>query len=470
MAKSRSTQRETRVGSIHTLGITDLNHDGDGVGRTEEGMVLFVPGALPGEQVRVRIETVKRRHATATLIAGGGDSAFRPSPQRVQARCAVAGECGGCRLQHYDYPSQLVWKAERVRAALSRIGGLDGVNVRPMIGMADPYHYRNKAQYPLRRDETGRVRLGFYRRGSHEVVPHEDCAIQHPVIPEVAAACRQAIEELDISVYDEENHTGAVRHLVIRTSFANDEAVLILVTRSSTLPESGAFIDRIRALCPQVVGVVQNVNAARTNAIFGPETRSLWGKSTLVERLGDLEFEISPTSFFQVNPIQAVRLYDSVVELAETTSGSVWDLYCGAGSIGLYLLQGASMELSVKGIDSVAAAIADARRNAAHNGLQQSARFEVGRAEWVVPQWVDDGERASLCLLDPPRSGCAPELLRAVGEADPRRIVYVSCNPSTLARDLALLANLGYRTKVIQPVDMFPQTPHIEAVAQLERD
>ncbi len=460
------------VGAPLSLEITDLNHDGDGVGRTAEGFVVFVTGALPGERVQVRVETVKKRHAIASLESDADvdGKRVRWAPTRTQPRCAVAGECGGCRLQHFDYSAQLAWKTERVRAALERIGGLSAVEVKPIIGMDDPFHYRNKAQYPVQRGGDGRPLLGFYRRASHQIIPHDECAIQHPLIPPIAQVCRNAIEALDIPVYDEDQHTGDIRHVVVRASFHRNEALVVLVTRTDNLSHAETLIDRIRAEAPQVIGVVQNVNAARTNAVFGNASRTRWGESVLIERLGALEVEISATSFFQVNPRQSVRLYDTVVELADLSGGRVWDLYCGAGSIGLYVLQrGAATTLSVRGVDSVPSAIGDARRNAKRNGLEQGAQFEVGRAEAVVPRWVADGEQADVCLLDPPRSGCAPELLDAVRASGARRTVYVSCNPSTLARDLAILAKLGYHARLVQPVDMFPQTSHIETVALLER-
>lgn len=451
-----------RPGDELTVEVTDLNDDGDGVGRASDGLVLFVPGALPGERVRVRVSRVSRRHAVAEPVERLIDA-----PCRVVPPCPVAGACGGCRLQHASYQAQLAWKTQRVRTAL-RLAGLEGVPVAEILGMASPFHYRNKAQYPVRRGPKGEVLLGFFRRESHEIVPHDECLIQHPLIPRVAEACRRAAEELEIEPYDERQHRGVLRHLVVRVSFARNEAMVVLVTRTRTLPAAGEFIERIRRSVPAVVSVAQNVNEERTNVIFGRTTRILWGRAALIERLGRLEFEISPTSFFQVNPAGAKCLYDMVTEFVGPAARTLWDIYCGAGTIGLYVAAALCRPVRLLGVDSSHEAIADARRNAARNKIE-SARFVVGRAEHVVPRWVAAGEESGVWLLDPPRSGCAQEVLAALAAVRPERVVYVSCNPVTFARDLSLMQQVGYRTRRVQPVDMFPQTPHIEAVAWVER-
>lgn len=446
------------VGERLEVTITDLNHDGDGVAKTSDGFVLFVPGTVPNDRALVEVSRLRSRHGEATLV-----QLMRPAPERVEPPCPVAGECGGCALQHLAYDAELAWKQERVRQALVRVGRLDHVPIRPILGMARPFTYRNKAQYPVRKKD-GKTVVGFYRRKSHEVVPGVDCLIQHPLAVKVATAAQELIDELGLSVYNEESHRGFVRHLVVRVSFSRGECMAILVTRDRDFPAADVWVKEMRRRVPEIASLVQNVNPQRTNVIMGDETIVLWGADHLVESIGSREFLISPASFFQVNPIQAKQLYDVVKEDAAVDPGDVvWDIYCGAGTIGIYV---ATEGVRLRGVEKVVAAVADARRNARHNGIDD-ARFEQGEAETVLPRWAKAGERADVALLDPPRSGSDPKTLAAIAKAAPRRIVYVSCNPATLARDLAELATWGYRTVKVQPVDMFPQTSHVEAVALL---
>lgn len=450
--------RRPAVGEETEVDVVDLNHDGEGVARTPDGFVLFVPEALPRERARVRVTRVRPRYGEAQLVR-----VVETAPERVQPECPVAGICGGCALQHLDYHAQAAWKEETVRQSLRRIGGLDGVPVLPIIAMERPFGYRNKAQYPVGLRD-GRVIVGFYRRRSHEIVDTEDCRIQHPLAVAVARAARDAIEEMGLSVYDEATHTGFARHVIARVSFSREEVMAILVTRERAFPQANAWVNALRRRVPGLVGVVQHVNPARTNVIMGGDSVVLWGQDHLVESLGKREFIISPNSFFQVNPVQAKRLYDVVAGFAGLRPGDVvWDVYCGTGSIGIYVAE-AGMRL--RGVEKVEAAVDDARRNALRNGLTD-ARFEVGTAEDALPRWVQEGERADVVILDPPRSGCDPATLDAVASCRPRRIVYVSCNPATLARDLAILSERGYRAVQVQPVDMFPHTPHVEAVCLL---
>ena len=441
------------------LRIADLNHDGEGVGRALDGRVFFVPGALPGDVVRARVAEIKKRHGAAELV-----DVLEPSAGRVAAPCPVAASCGGCAVQHFAYEHQLAWKEQRVRDALRRIGGLEA-RVLPILGMEHPFRYRNKAQYPLQISPSGEVIAGFYKKGSHELVPSDDCLIQHPLIPKAVRAARRLVQELGIPVYDESAHAGIARHVVVRASFSTGELLVTLVTASSDFPWREAWVKGLLAAVPGLAGVAQNVNLAQTNAIMGEKTRILWGRPYIVERLEELSFEISPASFFQVNTAQALELYRAVRRLAALTGAeSVWDVYCGTGSIGLFL---SPRIASLRGVDVAPSAIRDAKRNAALNGVSDRAHFEVGKAEDVLPKWVAEGGRADVCLLDPPRKGCDPVTLESVCQARPERIIYVSCNPATLARDLAFLTARGYRLGEVQPVDMFPHTPHVEAVARL---
>jgi len=459
-AQGKEIPRRPAVGEETEVDVVDLNHDGEGVARTRDGFVLFVPEALPGERARVLMTRVRPRYGEARLLG-----VLETTPERVQPACPAAGVCGGCALQHWEYAAQAAWKEEAVRQALKRIAGLERVPVLPILAMERPFGYRNKAQYPVGLRD-GRVVVGFYRRRSHEIVPTDDCLIQHPLAVAVARAARDGLEKLGISVYDEATHTGFARHLVVRVSFSREEVMAILVTRERAFPQAEAWVDELRRRVPGLVSVVQNINPARTNVIMGEESLVLWGKDHLVESLGRRQFIISPNSFFQVNPVQARRLYELVAEYAELCPGDVlWDVYCGTGSIGIYV---AGDGVRLRGVERVAAAVEDARQNARRNGLED-ARFEVGTAEEVLPRWMNEEERADVVVLDPPRSGCDAVTLDAVVACEPRRIVYVSCNPATLARDLAHLTGKGYRVVKVQPVDMFPHTPHVECVALVTR-
>lgn len=442
-----------------TLDIGDINHDGDGVGRSPDGRVFFVPCALPGDRIEARVNRLKKRHGIAEMTR-----LLAPSDRRVEAKCPVADRCGGCAIQSLDYHAQLEWKERRVADALRRLGGVSAP-VLPIIGMEEPFRYRNKAQYPVRRSPRGDLMVGFYRRGSHDIVPHDDCFVQHPLIPKAALAAAAAIDALRLSVYDERDHKGFVRHIVARASFAEEKVILMLVTNNPSFPEKDAFVASVSTRVPELAGVLQNVNRERTNRILGESTIHLWGADRVAETLDHVSFEISPDSFFQVNPIQTVTLYRTVCDWAELTGNeTVWDVYCGTGSIGIYLAQDAGRLL---GVDTIAAAIRDAQRNAVRNGVSERALFEVGKAEELLPRWVKEGQRADVCILDPPRRGCDSATLASVVGAGAERIVYVSCNPATLARDVAWLMARGYDAVSVRPVDMFPHTPHVEAVCLL---
>lgn len=455
--------RATRsAGEVVTLRVTDLNHDGEGVGRTNDGFVFFVPQALPGDVVEAEVREVKKGFGRARMR-----SLLEPSPGRIAPPCPVAGECGGCSLQHFAYEGQLAWKEERLRQALRRIGRFDDPPVASILGMERPVHYRNKAQYPVRAGAGGRVELGFYRHGSHELVPTDDCLIQHPAIVEAARAVRTLVEELGIAPYDERTGRGVLRHIVVRASFARRETMVIAVTSTPDLPQREEWTRRAPGAIDSLVSLVHNVQERPGNTVLGERWELLWGAPYLVEVIGEKEFEISPAAFFQVNPVQAARLFEVVRGYAALRGRErVWDVYCGAGSIGLYLADGAS---ELRGVERVAQAVEDARRNARRNGIEH-AHFEVGDAELVLPRWVEEGGRADVCLLDPPRKGCDPRALRAVLDTRPERVIYVSCNPTSLARDLRVLVDGGYRLAEVQPVDMFPHTAHVEAIASLRRE
>lgn len=433
----------------------DLGHAGEGVGRYH-GQVVFVPGALPGERVRVTVTQVSRRWARARLL-----SVETPASTRVEPACPVAPVCGGCQLQHLDYAHQLAYKARRLKTALERIGKLERVTVNPPLGMPDPWWYRHKAQYPVQ-GTPGAPRLGFFRPGTHEVVDTQRCWIQSEANNQVLQVARRLLQELAIPPYDEGSDTGIIRHVVSRSSAATGEVMVVWVTRTEELPHREKLVEGLRREVRGLASVYQNINPRRTNVILGPQDVHLWGNQTIEEEVCGLRFGISPRSFFQVNPEQAEVLFRQVRRLADLQGNErVLDAYCGTGTIALCVARDAR---EVVGIEAVEAAVEDARANARRNGLSH-VRFVEGRVEDILPAW--DGPGFDVVILDPPRRGCEPPVLEAVAAARPSRIVYVSCHPETLARDLGFLSGRGYEVREVQPVDLFPHTAHVEAVTLL---
>lgn len=438
--------------------ITGLTHEGFGVGRVND-RVVFVPQAIPGDQVLLRLVHVKERLSYGDLLR-----VVEPSQDRRKPSCPHAELCGGCQLQHMEYGAQLSWKRQQVVDALARLGKLS-VEVLPTIGMQEPYHYRNKAQLPLGR-QGGELVMGFFQKGSHRIVDLSTCEIQHPLITTLALAVKKAVQELGIEPYDEQRHRGVLRHAVIRASFSKDALMLTLVTRTPELPQQAELIARLSKEVPNLVSVAHNINPEVTNVILGKETRIVWGAEYLEDSIGHVSYAISPGSFFQVNPAQTRVLYDLVRQnLRLTGREMVLDLYCGAGTIGLYL---AAQAGKIVGVETVEAAVQDARRNADLNGIA-NADFYLGRAEEVLPRLIKDYKKVDAAVVDPPRKGCDVAVLNALAEADVPALVYVSCNPATLARDLSHLAGLGYGVGSVQPVDMFPWTSHVECVTLMSK-
>jgi 23S rRNA (uracil1939-C5)-methyltransferase len=474
--------------------IIGINHDGEGVGRAN-GFTLFVAGALPGERVLVKVEHLKKQYGYAKLL-----KVLESSPERVAPACGIYEQCGGCQLQHLSYEAQLKVKRQQVVDNLERIGklrvagsegvrgqklqglGLDakqergqdlggnqgedhrkGIVVHPTLGMSDPWRYRNKAQVPFGEEEGGLIG-GFYAQGSHRIVDMETCLIQHEVNDDVVNIVKQIGTRLGIRAYREETNEGLLRHVVVKVGFRTGEIMVVLITNGDKIPHLQEWIDGIRAAIPGVESICQNVNTKRTNVIFGDVTRVLWGREVIYDFIGDVKFAISARSFFQVNPVQTEVLYGKALEYAGLTGGeTVIDAYCGIGTISLFLAQRAGQ---VYGVEIVEEAIADARKNAELNGIT-NVHFEAGPAEVVLPGWKRQGVKPDVIVVDPPRKGCEPQLLETILELRPQRVVYVSCNASTLARDLRVLEDGGYRTVEVQPVDMFPHTTHVETVGLL---
>lgn len=490
-----------------TIDIIGMNHDGEGVGRAD-GYTLFVQGALPGEKVCVKVLKTKKQYGYAKLL-----ELVEASPSRIAAPCPIYDKCGGCQLQHMDYAAQLAWKRQLVVDNLERIGKLrvqesgevqlegeavgaksegagsaraesgdsdqlvnessthgrtadtPGILVHPTLGMAEPWRYRNKSQVPIGITEGGLVG-GFYARGSHRIVDMESCLIQHEQNDDVVRRVKAIGSRLGITAYNEETGQGLLRHVVVKIGFATGEMMIVLVTNGDKIPHADQWIAAISEEIPAVVSICQNVNTRQTNVIFGDVTRVLWGQEVIHDYIGSVKFAISARSFYQVNPVQTEVLYGKTVEYAGLTGQeTVIDAYCGIGTISLFLAQHAR---KVYGVEIVKEAIEDARANAKLNDMDH-VEFEVGASEDVIPRWKEQGVEADVIVVDPPRKGCDPRLLETILEMKPERVVYVSCNPSTLARDLRLLEDGGYRTLEVQPVDMFPHTVHVECCALIVR-
>jgi len=457
---TNETGTALRPGQSIQVQIHGLGHNGEGVGR-HGGLTIFLPGGAPGDLLEARVVEVKKNYARAEVV-----TVVRPSPDRVQPPCPVVGECGGCQLQHIDYPAQLRIKRQQVVDALERLGRLQGVPVHSTLGMGNPWLYRNKAQFPVGL-ARGRLVAGFFAAGSHRIVDIDHCEIQHPLGNQIMREVKDLAQHLGVPIYDERTHRGVLRHILARVGRGTGQAMAVLVTNGSEFPAGKKLATALMERVPALVGVAQNINPAQTNVVLGRKTRLLAGREFITDYIGDLEFAISPVSFFQVNPEQTEVLYGKALEYAGLTgSETVIDLYCGIGTISLFLARQAK---TVIGIEVVPKAVEDARVNAERNRIS-NARFICADAAVELPRLVAQGTRADVIVVDPPRKGCDEPVLRAMEATGAKRIVYVSCNPSTLARDLGLLATMGYQTVEVQPVDMFPQTAHVECVAVLVRN
>lgn len=439
--------------------VEDLTHDGSGVAKVE-GYPLFIPGALPGEEVDIHVTKTMKKYGFARLV-----NVTKASPDRVEPPCHVFSECGGCQMQHLSYEGQLVQKRKTVRDVMDRIAKLPDVPVHPVKGMDNPWRYRNKSQIPFS-ERDGDIVSGFYRTRTHHIVDTDVCIIQSEEADELMTALKHELHGLGIEAYDERTHRGMLRHLIVRKGRATGEIMVVLVTNKRKFPQKEAVVALIQRVIPDVTSIMQNINNQKTNVIFGEETICLHGKSFIIDSIGGIDFEISARSFYQINPEQTEVLYGQALEYAQLTGDeSVIDAYCGIGTISLFIAQKAK---EVYGVEIVPQAIEDAKRNAELNNIDNTY-FEAGPAEVIIPKWYADGKRFDVLVVDPPRKGCDEELLKTILEYKPNRIVYVSCNPGTLARDLRILEDGGYRTQEVQPVDMFPHSSHVECVVLMSR-
>lgn len=458
MAKANPPVKKNQTITLH---IEDLTHEGSGVGKVD-GYPIFVPYALPGEETKVKVIKVNKKYAFGKLL-----ETVKASKHRVTPPCNVFYKCGGCQIQHMSYEMQLEMKRNQVKNVMKKVAHLPDVPVHPTLGMEDPWRYRNKIQIPVG-EKDGELITGFYRQRSHDIIDDmETCVIQNELGDRMVEAVRRIANDLGISAYDEKAHKGILRHIVVRTAFETEDVMVILVTRTDTLPHKIELIEQLTETYPAVKSIIQNINDAQTNVILGKKSKVLFGEDHIIDTIGDLKFAISAKSFYQVNPTQTKVLYDKALEFANVgAEDTVIDAYCGIGTISLFLAKEAK---KVYGVEIVPEAIDNAKENAKLNGIT-NAEFVVGQAEKVMPWWTAQGLRPDVIVVDPPRKGCDEALLEAMIAMQPKRIVYVSCNPSTLARDLRILEDGGYSTKEVQPVDMFPQTGHVECVALMSKE
>jgi len=444
-------------GQIAEITIEDMTEDGAGIGKYE-GYPLFVKDTVPGDRVRAVVIKDKGNYGFGKAL-----EILEISPDRVSPLCPISGPCGGCQLQALSYEAQLRFKQNRVISSLTRIGGQSADKVLPIIGMDKPLRYRNKAEYPVRMSRDGRIVMGFYAGRTHSVIECGDCAIGQPGDARILTLIKEWMEESGIAPYDEESGRGLIRHVMIRTSHARKEQMVCLVINDKKLPHQKALAAKLDF----VTSLSYSVNTEKNNVIMGREVRLISGIPYIEDEIGGIIYSISPQSFYQVNPVQTEKLYRTALDMAQLSGGeTVWDLYCGIGTISLFLAQKAR---KVYGVEIIPAAVKNARENAELNGIP-NAEFFVGKAEEVLPaHYAATGERADVIVVDPPRKGCDETLLGTIIDMAPERVVYVSCNPATLARDVRILCEGGYELVKVQPVDMFPQTVHVESCVLLER-
>ena len=452
---------------LTTVTIEDMGVGGEGIGKVD-GYTLFVKDAVIGDVAEVKVMKAKKHYGYARLM-----KILQPSKDRVEPVCPVARQCGGCQIQALNYEKQLEFKHNKVRNNLIRLGGipeelLDEI-MEPTAGMKEPFRYRNKAQFPIGRDRDGKLTAGFYAGRTHQIipVPERDCVLGVKENKEILDAILEFMQVEHIEPYNEENHSGLVRHVLIRYGFQSKEIMVCLVVNGSRIPGAEDLIAKLREI-PGMTSISLNINREKTNVILGRKGKLLWGKEYITDTIGPIAYQISPQSFYQVNPVQTQKLYEKALEYAGLEGNeTVWDLYCGIGTISLFLAQKAKQ---VYGVEIVPAAIEDAKRNATLNHIT-NAEFFVGKAEEVLPEkYEKEGIYADVIVVDPPRKGCEESVLATMVKMQPKRIVYVSCDSATLARDLKYLRGEGYEVKKVQGVDQFPHTVHVETVVLLSKD
>jgi 23S rRNA (uracil1939-C5)-methyltransferase len=443
----------------YIIKIDGYGHEGEGVGKINN-FTIFVKGAIKGETVKIKLIKVSKTYGIGKLL-----EVILPSKNRTEAICPIYKRCGGCNLQHISYEEQLNFKTQRVKDVIERVGKVQGVKVHNTIGMDFPYNYRNKVQLPVG-DNDGNIIVGFYAPRSHEIISMDHCYIQSKIGDKVVKILKEWMKEHKVTPYDEKNNSGIVRHIMIREGFKTKEVMVVVVTNGEKLPNVKPLIKSLRAEILNIKSIIQNINKDKTNVILGNKSITLWGADTISDYIGEFKFNISPLSFFQVNPVQTEILYRKALEYANLTGDEIiFDAYCGTGTISLFLSRKAKM---VFGIEIIPEAIENANENKVINDVN-NVEFIVGKSEEEIPKLIEGGIHPDVIMLDPPRKGCEESLLHAIAGVKPKRIVYVSCDPATLARDLKVLEELGYKAVELQPVDMFPQGHHVECVVGMQR-
>ena len=467
---------EIRKNDEFELTIEDMSEDGAGIGK-QDGYIWFVKDAVIGDRIRARAMKMKKNYGFARLM-----EVLEASKDRVMPECPVARQCGGCQLQMMSYEAQLHFKERKVYNNLRRIGGMENLRLperadsvivdktivmEPILGMEHPWRYRNKAQFPFGRDKDGRIIAGFYAGRTHHIVEAEDCLLGVEENAVILDIIKKIMEEYQIAPYDEETHKGLIRHALIRKGFSNGELMVCLVINGKKLPHADIFVERLKEV-PGMTSISYNINQEKTNVILGAELVNLYGPGYITDKIGNVSYQISPLSFYQVNPVQTEKLYGTALEYAGLTGGeTVWDLYCGIGTISLFLAQKAK---KVYGVEIVPPAIEDARRNAALNGME-NVEFFVGKAEEVLPREYEKNQvYADVIVVDPPRKGCDSVCLDTIVRMQPKRVVYVSCDSATLARDVKYLGERGYEVDRVRCCDMFGMSGHVETCCLLVRE
>ena len=447
------------------LQIEDMGIDGEGIGKAD-GLTLFVKDAVIGDKVRAKVMKMKKTYGYARLM-----EVLEPSPDRVEPKCVFHRQCGGCQIQALSYEKQLEFKQRKVDNNLKRIGGFTDIPMEPIIGMDEPYYYRNKAQFPVGADKEGNIITGFYAGRTHQIIPNRDCLLGVDVNRQILDIVIRFMEQFGVLPYDEQTGKGLVRHILIRYGFRTKEIMVCLIINGKKLPHGDVLV---RELCGigGMTSISLNCNMERTNVILGKETKVLWGQPYITDYIGAVKYQISPVSFYQVNPVQTEKLYNLALEYAGLNGDeTVWDLYCGIGTISLFLAQKAKQ---VYGVEIIPQAIEDAKRNARINGIT-NAEFFVGKSEEVLPEFYEKQQRAGrkayadVIVVDPPRKGCDAKLLETILAMAPPKVVYVSCDSATLARDLKILCEKGYELTKVRAVDQFCHTSHVEVVCCLHR-
>ncbi|WP_367009224.1 23S rRNA (uracil(1939)-C(5))-methyltransferase RlmD [Staphylococcus capitis subsp. urealyticus] len=444
---------------VHTGKVIDLTHEGHGVVKIDRYPV-FVPNALIEEEIEYKLIKVKKNFAIGKLL-----EVKNKSKDRVEPPCVYYYKCGGCQLQHMTYQAQLNMKKEQVVNLFHRKGPFEDTPIQPTLGMEQPWRYRNKSQIPVGKDKDNKAIMGFYRQRSHDIIDMDSCLIQDEQHQNIMNYVKQWFNELNMSIYDEKNKRGLMRHLVIRTGYHTDEIMVIFVTNGKKFKNANVLVQKLISEFPNITSIKQNINDTHSNVIMGPQSVTLYGEDKIVDELSEVTFNISDQSFYQINSAQTEKLYQRAIDYAQLTGEEiVLDTYCGIGTIGLYM---APQARHVYGVEVVPSAIKDAQENATKNQLNNTT-FECGKAEDVILEWKAQGIKPDVVMVDPPRKGCDETFIKKLLKLNPKRIVYISCNPSTQQRDAQLLSD-NYHLVEITPVDMFPQTTHIETVALFER-